>query len=349
MPTYQSPWRRAAAAALAPVALAAAMLTAAGCGGRSGGGGGTAAPDSLAAAASDSAAPAASAPADSLLRVAVLPTADALPLFYASATGLLDSLTQGRVALLRFTSAADVDTALAGGSADGALTDLVALHYGNARGGQLVAVAATDGPWALVSCGTLRIRAVDKLKGRMVAVARYSAADAALAEALAAAGLAYGDVFRPQINDLGLRATMLNGNQVDAAVLPQPQATAARLSGHRVLAAPALRDVRPGCVAFSRSALEHKAKARAVVALLKACNAAADSLNAGAAARQADALAADLGVSRAVFDSLRLPRYSHAALPRKADVDRARTYLRQRGVRIDAKRADSWQDGGYLP
>ena len=69
----------------------------------------------------------------------------------------------------------------------------------------------------------------------MVGVARYSASDFYSEKELSKAGLKYDDIFRPQVNDIPLRAAMLNETQIEAAVLPEPYATVARVHGHKVL------------------------------------------------------------------------------------------------------------------
>lgn len=290
-----------------------------------------------------------SATDSAVLRLALLPTVDCLPFYYAEASGIYDTLGLHGLRLVTFAAQADADTAMLGGDVQGGVTDLVRLAYYCGKGKPLVAVAATDGSWAFAACGSLRIRKVDKMKGRMVATSRLSASDCLSGEALQKNKMEYGDIYRPQINDYSLRASMLNGNQIDGAVLPEPYATVARLAGHRLLPATGFSDVRLGCVAFNRKALKDKETAAALKLLLTGYNIAADSLNRRGAAACADLLLNDFHLPRNVVDSLRLPRYSHAHLPEAGDVEKARTFLKERGHAGKRPDASSMLDKAFLP
>lgn len=282
-------------------------------------------------------------------RLAVLPTVDCLPFYYAEASGIYDTLGLHDLRLVAYAAQADADTALLDGAVEASVTDLVRLRYYNGRGKSLVAVAATDGSWAFAACGSLRIRTVDKMKGRMVATSRLSASDCLSEVALQKSKMEYGDIFRPQINDFALRAYMLNGNQIDGAVLPEPYATVARLAGHRLLPATGFKDVQLGCVAVRRKASEDKAVAAALKLLLKGYDMAADSLNRHGTAACADLLVKDFNLPRNVVDSLRLPRYSHAHLPSEADMERARTFLKERSHAGKQPDASQQLDKAFLP
>lgn len=284
-----------------------------------------------------------------VLRLALLPTVDCLPFYYAEAAGIYDTLGLRGLKLVTFSAQADADTALLGGSVQGGVTDLVRLGYHCGRGKKLVAVAATDGSWAFAACGSLRIRSVEKMKGRMVAISRLSASDCLSGEALQKNKMKYGDIYRPQINSFALRTSMLNENQIDGAVLPEPYATAARLAGHRLLPATGFSDMRLGCVAFSRKALADKATADALKLLLRGYDMAADTLNRRGIAACADLLLKDFHLARNVVDSLRLPRYGHARLPDGADIEKARTFLKERGRAGKRPAASAMVDATYLP
>lgn len=282
-------------------------------------------------------------------RLAVLPTVDCLPFYYAEVSGIYDTLGLHDLRLVAYAAQADADTALLDGAVEAGVTDLVRLHYYNGRGKSLVAVAATDGSWAFAACGSLRIRTVDKMKGRMVATSRLSASDCLSEVALQKNKMEYGDIFRPQINDFALRAYMLNGNQIDGAVLPEPYATVARMAGHRLLPAPDFKGIQLGCVAVRRKASEDKSVAAALKLLLKGYDMAADTLNRHGAAACADLLVKDFNLPRNVVDSLRLPRYSHAHLPLEADMERARTFLKERGHAGRLPDASQQLDKSFLP
>jgi len=283
------------------------------------------------------------------LRIAVLPTVDCLPFYYARSSGIYRKLGLDGVQLVAFASQMDADTALLRGRVQGGVTDLVRLQYYRGRGHRITGVAATDGRWELAVCKGLRIRKADKLKGRLVGISRLSASDYLSEVVLERNRLGYADVYRPQINDYALRAAMLNGNQIDAAVLPEPYATVARLAGHRLLPSTGFSAERTGVLAFRTSDLDRKAVADRVKLLLRGYDMAADSLNRYGTKLCADLLTGDFHLEKTVADSMPLPRYGHARLPRTADVENTRAFLKRRGQLGSKFSATRLLDGAFLP
>lgn len=171
---------------------------------------------------------------DSCVRIAVLPTLDALPFFIANERGLFDKENLN-VSLVPFNSHLDVDTALAGGSVDAAFTDLVRTERMKSHDGvELQYLTTTELNWSLVSNRTARINKLDQLGDKMVAMTRWSATDY-LTDKVFSAVKTKSQVYSVQINDLDVRLKMLLNNEMDAAWYPEPQATAAVSAGHKLL------------------------------------------------------------------------------------------------------------------
>lgn len=258
------------------------------------------------------------------LRLILTPTLASLPLLYADALGMLDSLArrQGlRVTVTLASSGADADTALwapplpkhgshradrAPAGLRAGITDDVRL----ARRFQLVPslrervqqVLTPPFCYALVASGRLRMRQVQSLVGRTIAASRHSVSNELLQEH-GPQPYVSDDALRPQINDYRLRQAMLDEAQVDAAFLPEPWATAARLRGHTVLwrSQPAEKRTRLVIVRQGAEADGLQLARRAQTLLLQAWKQAADSL--GAAPSRSTS-----GVVRHIFtDKFRLP------------------------------------------
>lgn len=263
------------------------------------------------------------------LVLALTPTVNCLPVYYAHQSGIFKTLGL-KVNVKTYRSQFDCDTAMLGTTAMGGATDLVRLHYYAHQGQKLSAVAATDGDWKLLVCGTLRIKKTSLLKERMIAVARFSASDVYSEEALKASKMDYNAVFRPQINDYYLRTSMLNNNQVDAAVLPEPLATKARLTGHRVLYATSAKSSRMGCLAFKPSVLEEKETKERVELFLKGYNQAVEDLNKNGKTVCRDILVKDYKLTPQVVDSLTLPKYMKAAMSTDSEIKKAQEFLQVR-------------------
>lgn len=262
------------------------------------------------------------------LRVALLPTLDCLPFLYADEAGIYDSLGLS-VELRTFEAQADCDTALLGTWADVSASDLVTVRLQRRRGHPVSVVAATDGRWSLVVSRLLRVRRLSQAKERMVAVARQSYADYLTTEALQGEGMGYDDVFRPQINALRLRLDMLYNDQVDLAVLPEPQVSAARALGHRVIYT---GRVPMGCIAVGDSVLADTVRAARVGLLLRGYDEAVARLNKGGKGAALPLLRRVYELSPAAVDSLRWPKFSPLHAPDGESVDRAVQYLREQGL-----------------
>lgn len=210
------------------------------------------------------------------LRIGVLPTMDCLPLYVA----LHDSLYRKvgvEVELVAGKSQLDHDTAFVGGSIDGMMTDIERVRHLQKQGVSVHTLGSTAAGWQLIGNKRARITAVKQLGSKMVAMTRHSATDRLTDEVLRGVKT-QGDVFRVQFNDIQLRLKMLENNAMDALWLPEPQATTARLMGHKVLYDTEKNKTRWGVLGM-RNRRKNNAKERKETALLiKAYNMAVDSI-----------------------------------------------------------------------
>ena len=265
---------------------------------------------------------------DSLaLKVAVLPTLDCLPMFVAAERGWFDSLKID-VRLRPFKAQMDVDTALVGGSVEGAITDLVRAERMRNRGTALNYVAATNTAWQLVANRTARIKETRQLGDKMVAMTRFSATDLLTDRALKGVKTT-ATVYRVQINDIALRLQMLKNNEMDALWLPEPQATAARQLKHSVIWKSDSTDLRLGVVAFREKAMKDRRIKAQIDAFLKVYNVACDSLNGRGVGQYGDIVEKYCGVNPATVRALPKLKFPRAAAPREKDVEEARKWLKK--------------------
>lgn len=169
-----------------------------------------------------------------VLRVAVMPAINCLPVFYAERTGLADSLGL-EMELLRYQAQMDIDTAITFGHADIAYTDLIRIAKLNKAKVTLSAFASCDEPISLISLKTKRVKQVNQMKEQMIAVSRLSATDYWCDRLLDSTRTNYDDIYRPQVNDVRLRAEMLRQGLIDAAMMGEPYATWMTMLGHKRL------------------------------------------------------------------------------------------------------------------
>lgn len=169
------------------------------------------------------------------LRIAVMPISDCDPLYYAHRTGLADSMGLN-IVLEEYTSLMDIDTALQKGRCDVYLHDSVRLSRIKVDSMRPVWLFPTGHEEWLIANKTKRIRKMTDLKEHMVAAIRWSQMDEWLTEILNEIHYDETDVFRPQINDVTLRAFMLDEGRLECAVLPHPYCDSLVSRGHIRLA-----------------------------------------------------------------------------------------------------------------
>lgn len=167
------------------------------------------------------------------LRVAVMPAMNCLPLFYAVQSGL-DARLGLPIKLLRYQAQMDIDTAILRKHVDIAYTDLIrAERLGKEC--NIQPFASCNEQLSLICQKATRVKRIDQLKEHMIAVSRLSATDYWCDHILDSAQINHDDIYRPQINDVHLRAEMIRTRLVDAAMMGEPYATWMTQLGHQRL------------------------------------------------------------------------------------------------------------------
>jgi len=217
---------------------------------------------------------------DSLaLKVAVMPTIDCLPIYVAADYNLFDTLGL-KYSLKHFNAQMDCDTAFVGGCVEMMVSDRVRCNRIMKNGVGVTYLATTNLSWQLISNRTSRLKRMEQLGDRMVAMTRHSATDKLTDDALKGVKT-QAQVFRLQVNDVTLRLAMLLGTEVDAAWLPEPQATAARLHGGTILtSSEQLSDKgeKLGVIVARSDAVKDENRKKQIGLFQKAYNAACDSI-----------------------------------------------------------------------
>lgn len=237
------------------------------------------------------------------LHLALVPNRDCLPVYYAERSGIYDSLGL-HLQIASYASQMDCDTALMGRFADGGWADLVRRqHYGKRMPSLEVMWTGTQ-RWALFTSGQLRLNTLGALSGHTVATARQSAEDTYLSAAIKRGKVSADNVYRPLINDLRLRALMLNGSQVDAAVLTWPYTSLALSQGHRCLVAQRFADANE-CFVMKSASLRKPERKRQWQLLEQGRKMALDSIRVKGLKVCSEVLQREYGLPKAVADTLR--------------------------------------------
>lgn len=260
---------------------------------------------------------------DSLaLKIATVPTMDCLPLFVAVADSMFAKAGVD-VRLKRRNAQIDCDTLIRGRHVEGIVSDLMRTERLKRRGLALRYITATNAYWQMIANRRARVKEVAQLADKMVAITRFSATDYLAEIAIKAAKPKY-DVFQVQINDVNLRLKMLINNEMDAAVLTEPQATTARLYKNPVLTDSRDQHLDLGVVAFREACWKDKHRQAQVETFVKVYNQACDSINKNGVQHYAAVISKYMGADDKTIQALPKLQYRHAQPPQPHDVEVAR-------------------------
>lgn len=266
--------------------------------------------------------------ADSLaLKIGVVPTLDCLPIYVAKEYNLFDT-AKADIRLKQFYAQIDCDAALKKGSIEGCVTDIVRGQHMKQKGTQLDYVAATNAYWQLISNRLARIRRINQLSDKMVAMARFSATALLADYATDSAKLKEEEVFKVQINSLNLRLKMLINNEMDAMLLPEPQATVARQYKNPVLMDSRDKDMRFGVIAFRKKSMTDKRRQQQLKVFIDGYNAACDSINKKGLKHFAGTIRKYYRIDDKTINALPKMKFERAQAPRQKDIETADKWLK---------------------
>ena len=216
-----------------------------------------------------------------VLRFAVLPVLNTLPLYVAEAAGYFEEAGVA-VQIGRFRSAAKLRSAVRQGEMDGFQADLVSalkLHESGLGLRVIRHVGIADIPFfALVTWPWSGIATVDNLEGARIGISHDTVVQYVADSMLAYAEISADEVEYVEVPDQMSRLLQLSQGVYDAALLPQPHLKWALDFGSRVLIDDTALDYVPEAVSFRAEVLEQKGEA--VRAFLQAYERGVTTLNA---------------------------------------------------------------------
>lgn len=215
---------------------------------------------------------------DSLaLKIAVTPTLDCLPLFIAKERKMF-SAKELDVRLMRFKADMDCDTAFISGAVDGMFSDLARTMRIETKGLPVQYLSVTNKSWKLIANRIARLKHTYQFNDKMIAMTRYSAIDYLTTKVFENVKLK-DPFYRIQVNDVAIRLKMLTNNELDAAWLPEPQATMALHRKNNLLSDSRDLKVSLGVLAFRKKSFSIEHKKQQIKVLAEVYNAACDSIN----------------------------------------------------------------------
>ena len=262
-----------------------------------------------------------------------MPVHDCLPFYLAECTGIYERLGL-EVRLINYQAQLDIDTAMAKGHVEVAYSDLARAIMLQQDSVDVRAIAALNGDLQLITARRGRIRKLEQLKEKMVAVARHSVTDYWSDRLTDTASLQRADIFRPQINNVRIRTDMLCNGTMDAVFLPEPYASEALLRGNNLNFT--TKGLKPQLVVLLASgrAMNDTSRRQQIDLLLQGYNQAVSLTDSLPAMR--DSLASVIRSLCQAPDSLvdslafRQPRFQPLASPQTADIETVMQWLRSR-------------------
>jgi NitT/TauT family transport system substrate-binding protein len=260
---------------------------------------------------------------DSLaLKVAVTPTLDCLPFFVARECGIFDTLGV-EVNLKNKSSQIDCDEAMRKGEVECMVSDLMRTERMRSLGTPLHYLGATNAYWQMIGNRKARIKDIKSLGDKMVAMTRYSATDYLATLAIDSVKPS-NPVFRIQVNDVHVRLMMLLNNEMDAVLLPEPQASEARRINHPVLMDSREKGIHLGVIAAHTTRLADERRQQQINLLTQGYDIACDSINTYGLAHYSAIIKKYCHVKNATVKALPPLSYPHLSPPRQRDIDRTR-------------------------
>ncbi len=262
-------------------------------------------------------------------RIGYVPMVDALPLIVAHERGMT-SEEQLPMELVAFRSQMDIDTALVGGSVDGAFTDVFRVAMMEEKYGvSLRVLTVTAAQWTLVSNKVARITQLEQMGDKMVGMCRFSATDWLTEETFRRVKTT-AQHFKVQINDVALRLQMLDNNEMDAIWLPEPYATTALLHGHKRLATSETLGKNLGVLVVRQDTTNIAAVDSLSMQLTQVYAMACDTINKHGVKSYLRELREYCHVDTAVVTHLPEITYPAVSPPSEALVNEAKTFLTER-------------------
>lgn len=271
------------------------------------------------------------------LSIGLLRIDDSLPFYIAEKEGLFEQHGV-QVELIGFNSGKDQSIALESGELDGIMTDMIVQGLIKKSGTDIKAVAmalganAEEGRFLVIAAPHSDIRKPKDLEGKTVAISNNTMMDYLLETMTEIEDIDFGKITTVNMPDLMLRVTtLLEGKDIDAAILPDPLAAyAVREGGHIVIDDTQLSEnLSQSVVAITAEALENKHDA--VTKMLDAYNEAIDLVNSHPDEYRTFCLET-ANVPQVLADTYPTPTYTVGAIPDKASVQRVVDWLVTRGL-----------------
>ena len=272
------------------------------------------------------------------ITIGLMPDTDSLPFIIAQEKGFFaeEGIT---VHLQQFKSAMDRDGALQSGNLDGAVSDMLAVGFAQDGGFAIKVTSFTDGSYKLIASAEEPARDVVGLQGKAVAVSKNTIIEYVTDQILQGQGLTATSINKVVIPQIPTRLEMLQNGKLAAATLPEPMASIAIHNGGHLISSSDQLGINPGVIVFTDKTIE--TKRAEIQAMYRAYNKAVAYLSTAPRDTYIELVLEKGGFPPAARDSLQLPQYHAASLPKEKDVNDCIFWLKEKQL---IKQAYSYED-----
>jgi NitT/TauT family transport system substrate-binding protein len=258
------------------------------------------------------------------LKIAMLPIIDSFPYYIAQAEGEFKKAGVD-LKLIRVMSGLNRDQLMQAGEVDGMLNEMTSAANFNRKKTQVQVVytirsAQNSYPmFRLIASPGSRIKTVAGIQGASIGISRHTVIEYVTDRLLEAKGIDLGTVVKKSIPAIPERFQLLMQRQIDAAMLPDPLASAALGAGATlIIDDAAYPQYSASLFTFSIDAIRNKPES--MKRFFKAWDRAVARLNANPEAYRALMLK-HIRIPKNVRNSYRIPEFSRNAVPSKEQWD----------------------------
>ena len=258
------------------------------------------------------------------LKIGIMPDIDSIPLIIAERNGYFAE--EGlKIELVQFKSAMERDAELQSGYIDGAISDLLAVCFAKDGGFEVKVTSATDGSYNLISNNQTVWHTVEDIRGRSIAISKNTIIEYVTDRVLEKNNMSDAAINKVIIPQIPARLEMLKTGEIDGATLPEPLASVAVHRGGNYITGSSAIDVNPGVMVFSSKVVDGNKEG--ILRLYQAYNKAIQYLNNTPKNEYIDFVVERSGFPNEAKESLKLPEYRKASLPKRSDVDEVVKWL----------------------
>ncbi len=264
------------------------------------------------------------------LKVGVMPSVDNMPFVIAHEQGF-DKNHGVDLELQTFKAAKDRDAAFQAGELDGINADLVGVATYLQGGMDIKVTSATYGQFDLIA--TAENKSVLDLKGKQIAIMKNQGPEFSIDQMLQKAGLSESDVTLVDVPAVPSRVELLENDQAQGAIVPEPFVTMSEEKGLVSLGSTRDFGINPFVLCFTTDTIANKAEA--LVGMYDAYNEAVDWMKEHDKSEYLDLFVEEVGFPAELKDKIEVPDYPHIKQASIADVTLAFDWAKEHELLTD--------------